>query len=83
MTLAKPLLVAAAVALSATPALAFHCPSDMKKIDAAMPAAQLSQEQLSKVETLRREGEELHKAGKHQEAVDKLGQAMKILGIPA
>lgn len=63
-------------------ALAFHCPADMKKIDAALdkkPA--LSADQVSEVKKLRADGEVLHKAGKHQESVDTLAKAMKILGI--
>ena len=63
-------------------ALAFHCPADMKKIDAALetkPA--LSAEQMVEVKKLRADGEAFHKAGKHQEAVDTLAKAMKILGV--
>lgn len=55
---------------------------DMKKIDEAMaknPA--LSAEQMAEVKKLRAEGEALHKAGKHQESVDTLGKAMKILNV--
>ncbi len=63
-------------------ALAFHCPADMKKIDAAIEAKPtLSAEMLSEVKKLRADGEALHKAGKHQESVDTLAKAMKILGI--
>jgi hypothetical protein len=65
-----------------TSALAFHCPADMKKIDAALAAnPKLTSEQLSAVKTLRAEGETLHKAGKHQDSVDTLAKAMKILAI--
>lgn len=65
-----------------TSALAFHCPVDMKKIDDAMGMSpKLTAEQMSEVKKLRAEGETLHKAGKHQESVDTLGKAMKILGI--
>lgn len=65
-----------------TSALAFHCPADMKKIDAALATnPKLTSEQMSEVKKLRGEGETLHKAGKHQEAVDALGKAMKILAI--
>jgi hypothetical protein len=63
-------------------ALAFHCPADMKKIDAALdkkPA--LSAAQMAEVKKLRADGEAFHKAGKHQEAVDTLARAMKILGV--
>ncbi|MCB1966536.1 MAG: hypothetical protein KDI64_10975 [Candidatus Accumulibacter sp.] len=65
-----------------TSALAFHCPSDMKKIDEALAKnPKLTVEQMSEVKNLRAEGETLHKAGKHQESVDTLSKAMKILGI--
>ncbi len=63
-------------------ALAFHCPADMKKIDAALDAKPaLSAAQMGEVKKLRADGETLHKAGKHQESVDALAKAMKILGI--
>ncbi len=63
-------------------ALAFHCPADMKKIDAALATKpQLSQAQMDEVKKLRATGETLHKAGKHQESVDTLAKAMKILKI--
>ena len=73
----------ATVLLAATTgAWAFHCPMEMKKIDEALakqPA--LSAEQLAEVKKLRAEGETLHKAGKHQESLDALGKAEKILNI--
>ena len=63
-------------------ALAFHCPADMKKIDAALDKKpMLSAEQMNEVKKLRTDGEALHKAVKHQESVDTLAKAMKILGI--
>ncbi|QFI53634.1 hypothetical protein [Aeromonas simiae] len=67
--------------LLAAPALAFHCPANMKQIDdllAQKPA--LSQADLAKVQALRAEGEKLHKAGEHQASVDKLAAALKLLG---
>lgn len=74
-------LAAALIALS-TGAWAFHCPMDMKKIDEAMAKpTSLSAEQMAEVKKLRAEGETLHKAGKHQESIDTLAKAMKILGI--
>lgn len=78
------LLIALGIALLAvsTSALAFHCPADMKKIDAALAKSpKLSAAQASEVKQLRAEGEKLHKAGKHQESVDALAKAMKILKI--
>ncbi len=74
--------IAALTLTFATPALANHCPMDMKAIDEAMsknPA--LSAEQMADVKKYRAEGEALHKAGKHQESVDTLAKARKILGI--
>ncbi|MBT0959690.1 hypothetical protein [Denitromonas iodatirespirans] len=80
MTL-KTALAAALFAVS-TGAWAFHCPIDMKKIDEAMSKnPQLSAEQMAQVKTWRAEGEALHKAGKHQEAVDTLAKALKVLGV--
>lgn len=78
----KKLSVVASTLLFSAAALAFHCPMDMKKIDDALAKnPKLSAEQMTEVKKLRAEGETLHKAGKHQESVDTLGKAMKILGI--
>ncbi len=76
------LLIAASLAASSTYAYAFHCPKDMKQIDAALAKnPQLSEADLAQVKKYRAEGEALHKAGKHQESVDTLGKAMKLLKI--
>jgi hypothetical protein len=73
---------AIAALLISTTAFAFHCPADMKKIDEALAKSPtLTTEQMSEVKKLRGDGESLHKAGKHQESVDTLAKAMKILGI--
>jgi hypothetical protein len=77
----RNIVVAASLALISSTALAFHCPKDMKAIDDALPKAKLSAEQMAEVKKYRAEGEALHKAGKHQESVDTLAKAMKILGI--
>ncbi len=75
-------LATVALALMSSAALAFHCPADMKKIDEAMAKnPKLSEAQMTEVKKLRADGETFHKAGKHQESVDTLGKAMKILGI--
>jgi hypothetical protein len=73
---------AATLVLVSTTAFAFHCPADMKKIDAALAAnPTLSSADLAEVKRLRDDGEMLHKQGKHQESVDTLGKAMKMLNI--
>jgi len=71
-----------ALMLVTSSAFAFHCPADMKKIDAALAKnPKLSAQQMTEVKKLRADGEALHQAGKHQQSVDTLGKAMKILGI--
>ena len=76
------LALGAAMLFAATTAMAFHCPADMKKIDEALAKnPKLSEADSASVKKLRAEGEALHKAGKHQESVDTLGKAMKILKI--
>ena len=62
-------------------AFAHGCPGEMKKIDAALPTAKLSQADASKVKDLRAKGEELHKAGKHSESMATLADAKKLLGL--
>ena len=69
-------------------AFAFHCPKDMKKIDDTIAAkhhwmrsTSVSGAQLTKVKSLRADGERLHESGKHEEAVEALAEAMKVLGI--
>jgi len=78
----KRFTLLAALAFASTAAFAFHCPADMRKIDAALAKnPKLSAQQMNDVKKFRADGESLHKAGKHQESVDTLGKAMKILGV--
>ena len=77
----KLILPLAAALAFATPALAFHCPADMAKIDAAMQSAGLSEADLAEVRALRETGEQQHAAGNHAESVETLAKAMKILEI--
>lgn len=66
--------------LFATPVLAMHCPNDMAKIDQILANdPPPDDETLRRVTELRTEGQEAHEAGNHQEAVDKLGEALEIL----
>ncbi len=75
-------VIAAVAMFTSSTALAFHCPADMKKIDDAMSRnPKLSAAQMAEVKKFRSEGEAFHKAGKHQESVDTLAKAMKILAI--
>ena len=78
----RSILIAASLALASSTAFAFHCPKDMKAIDDAMAKnPKLSAAQMADVKKYRAEGETLHKAGKHQESIDTLAKAMKILAI--
>jgi uncharacterized protein len=72
--------LATALLFASGTALAFHCPKDMKAIDDAMAKnPKLSEADAKKVKEYRAKGEELHKAGKHQESVDTLAKALVIL----
>jgi hypothetical protein len=78
----RTLALAVATLFAAGTAFAFHCPADMKKIDEALAKnPKLSASQMEEVKKHRAEGETLHKAGKHQESVDTLAKAMKILDV--
>ena len=75
-------IAAAALFVASGAAFAFHCPADMAKIDAALAKnPKLTDAQAAEVKKYRADGESLHKAGKHQESVDTLAKAMKILDV--
>ena len=75
-------LVALVAMAWATPGFATECPTDMKEIDAALAKSpKLSAGDLEKVKKFRADGEQLHKAGKHREAMDILEKAKVMLGI--
>jgi hypothetical protein len=77
----KTLVLVAGLALAGA-AWAHNCPNEMKAIDAKLGAKpSLSKENADKVAKLRKEGEDMHKAGKHAESMKALGEAKKILGI--
>jgi hypothetical protein len=71
-----------ATMFAASTAFAGSCPTVMKKIDDAMAKnPKLTAAQTDEVKKYRAEGETLHKAGKHQESVDTLAKATKILDV--
>lgn len=75
----RSLVAAALLTLASAPALAAHCPADVKAIDNALTKVNLSSSQMADVKKLRDEGEALHNAGKHKESVDTLSNAMRII----
>jgi hypothetical protein len=78
----KIALAALVLALGSASAFAYHCPVDMKEIDAKLATnPTLSDADAAKVKQLRADGEAAHKAGKHDDSVKMLGEAKKILGI--
>lgn len=77
----RSLVIAMALAFASSTAFAFSCPKEMKAIDAALASAKLSDAQMAEVKKYRAEGEKLHKEGKHQESMDTLAKAKKILNI--
>jgi hypothetical protein len=78
----KKLGLFAGLLFAASAAFAMHCPKDMKAIDDALAKnPKLSEKEMADVKKYRADGEKLHKDGKHQESVDTLAKAMKILKI--
>jgi hypothetical protein len=78
----RTLALGVSLLFAAGTAMAFHCPKDMKQIDEALAKnPKLTEAQMKEVKAQRAKGEEAHKAGKHQEAVDELAKAKKTLGI--
>lgn len=80
--LKRTLLATAGLIVLAGPAFAFSCPANVRQIDAALAAnPQLAAADKAKATELRNEGEKLHAAGQHQQSMDKLAEAKKILKI--
>ena len=79
MMITRSLIAAAILVVFSAPALAFHCPADVKAIDNALPKSSLTAAQKTEVMKLRDEGEAQHNAGKHKDAVNTLAKAMRII----
>ena len=78
----RMLALGVSLLFAAGTAMAFHCPKYMMAIDDALAKnPKLTEAQMKEVKAQRAKGEEYHKAGKHQEAVDELAKAMKTLGV--
>lgn len=77
----RALLVVAALVSVPAVAFAHSCPALMQEIDAALPAASLSEEDKQKVTELRAEGERLHAAGDHDGSMAALEEAKEMLGL--
>ncbi len=78
----RSIAVALSLALASTGAFASSCPKHMKAIDEALAKnPKLSASQAADVKKFRADGEAAHKAGKHQDSMDALAKAEKILGV--
>ena len=75
----RTLATAVVLAFISGPALAAHCPKDVKKIHAAM--SKLDKGKMMMAKEMSDKGMALHKAGKHGEAIKVLHKEMEALGI--
>lgn len=78
----RRIMLTLAAAVVSMPVWAMHCPMDMAKIDEQLKTNPPSDPAiLTRVTELRAEGEKLHKAGDHEQSLEALGEAQKLLGI--
>ena len=78
----KYLLATGTILLAlAGPAFANQCPTLILKAEEAMKTATLDDATKATVTADIAEGKALHDAGKHDESVAKLNEALKLLGI--
>ena len=75
----RKLMLAAAFALFATPALAGSCPAKIAMIDQVLATGDVPNAE--QVKELRDNGEQLHNEGDHAESVEVLLEAMELAGI--
>ena len=75
----KILIGMAMVVFAATPALAFECPLLQKQIDDAI--GNRLDATSANAKAIAAQGWDLHKAGKHAEAIAKYDEAAKVAGI--
>ena len=77
----KKLFLAVVIAGSfiSVPALAGHCPKDVKLINAAMSS--MAEGKMSMAKEAATKGLALHKSGSHGESIKILHAAMKSLGL--
>jgi len=82
----KRTLLAAVMAVFATglfsvPAMAAHCPKDVKLIDAALKTSKMDAAMMTKVKAQRDEGNKLHTDKKHADSLKSLHAAMDALSL--
>lgn len=78
----KKFLLLLSLSLGSFAAFANGCPGEMKAIDAKLATnPQMAAADMTKLKTLRADGEKYHKEGKHTESMKALGDAKKMLGL--
>ena len=78
----KKRLLLISLSIVSLTAFAHNCPNEMKAIDAKLATnPTLAAADMSKVKSLRADGEKFHKEGKHNDSMKALGDAKKILGL--
>lgn len=68
------------LAVAPVAAFAYSCPALMSQIDAALPDANITDEERERVVELRQQGSDLHDAGDHTGSEAALNEALEILG---
>ena len=63
----------------AMPALAGHCPADVKALDHALSKMSMTATEMSEVKKLRDKGQALHKSGNHKKSQKVLARAMRMV----
>lgn len=77
----RSLILALSLIVMPAAALANQCPGMMAEIDAALPSANLTEDQRASVMELRTRGEQEHQAGDHAASEATLAEAKEMLGI--
>ena len=75
------LLVIAVLSATAVPALANECEDEVRKIEAALAAKQLSNDERAQAEDMKKQAAQLCAAGNAQESLDVSAEAKAMLDI--
>jgi hypothetical protein len=74
-------LAFAALAVTAVPAFANQCEDEVKKIEAALAATDISSDERAQLEDMKKQAEQLCAAGNTQESLDVSSEAKAMLNI--
>ncbi|MFM7673344.1 MAG: hypothetical protein ACKO5H_02125 [Candidatus Fonsibacter sp.] len=77
----KILTILFSILFLATAAYAASCPALMKQYDEKVKSVKLDAAKAKQATDLRKQGEDLHKAGKHADSEKALKQALALIGV--